>query len=201
MTGINLCRKYPNSDHMNKIVIFVALMLFGSLSGQAQNCKKDACNKINRQKFGKTNMKKDANFAVEAAEGGMMEVMLGKLAATNAASPDVKELGMELVSDHSAANDELEVLAKRKNIALPTLLSKRCEKKYNKFTRKTGKKFDKCYTRYMVKDHKKDIKCFRKEADKGSDAEIKAWASGKVPVLEHHLDLAKNACEAVKKEK
>jgi len=188
-----------------KVIILTAAIIGMTLglfsTAVAQKCnKKEAC-KANKKKFGKTEMRRDADFAMEAAEGGIMEILLGKLAETNASSMDVKELGRDMVTDHNVANEELEALAKRKNISLPTALTRNKEKVYDRFTRKKGKKFDKCYTRYMVKDHKRDIKCFKKEADKGNDAEMKAWAKGKVPVLERHLDLAKNACEAVKKEK
>ncbi len=52
----------------------------------------------------------------------------------------------------------------------------------------------------MVKDHKEDIDAFKKEADKGNDPDLKQWASGKVPTLEHHLDMARSAEDAADKE-
>ncbi len=49
----------------------------------------------------------DKEFADDAAKGGMLEVMLGKLAETNASNPAVKALGAMMVKDHTQANDEL----------------------------------------------------------------------------------------------
>jgi len=49
----------------------------------------------------------DKKFADAAAIGGLMEVMMGKLAATNAENSAVKSLGAMMVTDHSKANDEL----------------------------------------------------------------------------------------------
>src|SRR6187402_3719502 len=54
----------------------------------------------------------DAKFAVDAANGGMAEVALGKLAQTKATNAKVKEFADMMVMDHSKANDELMALAK-----------------------------------------------------------------------------------------
>ncbi len=53
----------------------------------------------------------DTKFVLEAANGGMAEVSLGKLAAEKATSPDVKQFGQRMADDHSKANEELKALA------------------------------------------------------------------------------------------
>ena len=62
----------------------------------------------------------DQKFVTDAAKGGMAEVELGKLAQDKASSDQVKNFGKRMVDDHSKANDELQTLAKNKNITLPT---------------------------------------------------------------------------------
>lgn len=65
---------------------------------------------------------------------------------------------------------------------------------------KLGKaEFEQKYTDYMVKDHKEDIEEFKKEANDGKDPELKAFAGNTIPVLEHHLQMAEQAQQAVKK--
>jgi putative membrane protein len=44
----------------------------------------------------------------------MMEVAMGKLAAQNAQSDDVKSFGKRMVTDHGKANDELKSVAAKK---------------------------------------------------------------------------------------
>src|ERR1700722_1110516 len=43
----------------------------------------------------------DAKFAVDAANAGMTEVELGKVAAQNSSSTDVKDFGDMMVRDHT----------------------------------------------------------------------------------------------------
>jgi putative membrane protein len=57
---------------------------------------------------GSTELKADYEYAVKAANGGLMEVELGKLAQSKKPlSPQVLEFGKMMVTDHSKANTEL----------------------------------------------------------------------------------------------
>jgi putative membrane protein len=51
----------------------------------------------------------DTQFMKEAAEGGMAEVALGRLAVEKASSGDVKKFGQRMVDDHSAAQKIIEL--------------------------------------------------------------------------------------------
>ncbi len=143
-------------------------------------------------------MKPDADFAVEAADGGLMEVQLGKLAQQKGVSKQIKDLGALMVKDHGMAYDELTSAAIVKNITIPSTLSDKCQQKVNELTEKKGAEFDKAYAALMVDDHKEDLNAFKKEATKGNDSLLSSWAKGKVPILEHHLMMAEQAKKAVK---
>ncbi|MDO9372911.1 MAG: DUF4142 domain-containing protein [Bacteroidota bacterium] len=143
------------------------------------------------------NTEDDSVFAKKAAEGGLMEVQLGQLALKNATSSAVKKHAQMMVTDHGKANAELKTLAASKNIMLPKALGDEKQKMVNDLKAKKGADFDKAYSDMMVEDHKKDIDLFRTEAEGGRDAEIKAWAAGKLPTLQSHLQMWESAKMAV----
>lgn len=174
---------------------FFALVSCENKSNQQDS--KEVAEEQNEEKFEDTNLEDDTEFAVTAAEGGMLEVQLAQLALTKAASPKVKEFAQSMVNDHSKANEELKSLAQTKNITLPSTLSEGRQKDYNDLAEKSGAEFDKAYSEFMVKDHKDDVDKFKKAAEKAEDGDIKSWAAGKVPVLEHHLSMAESLEEAV----
>lgn len=132
----------------------------------------------------------DAEFAVEAADGSLMEVQLGTLALTKASSPEVKQFAQMMVDEHGKANNELKSLAQQKNITLPTVMGNERKKEYDNLSEKSGAEFDKEYMDLMVKDHKEDIEEFEEQSEESEDAEIKAWASSKVSTLRKHLQEA-----------
>ena len=135
-------------------------------------------------------MKDDAEFVMEAADGGMMEVEMGKLAASKAISADVKKFGQMMVDDHTQANNELKALATQKNITISTLLTDKHRKMVDDLSAKTGKDFDKKYMDMMVDDHKEDVDKFEKAAEQSNDPDIKAFAAKTLPTLKHHLQMA-----------
>lgn len=153
----------------------------------------------NEIKKDSVNTANDAAFAMAAADGGMFEVKLGQLAQSNGTSAKVKEMGKMMETDHGKAGDELIVWAMKHAVSLPTEMSAEKQEKYNSFTSKKGVAFDKAYAAFMVEDHEKDIQAFKKQSDEGGNPELKSWAAGKLPLLEHHLEMFKTTNAMVNK--
>jgi putative membrane protein len=166
-----------------------------------QDDSKEIAEDQNDKKLEDSDTKKDAEFAVDAADGGLYEVQMGTLALTKAGSPDVKKFGQMMVDDHSKANTELKGLATQKNITIPDVMSEDCQKKYYDLDKKDKKDFDKEYIDQMIKDHKDDIDKFEKEANNGNDNDVKSWAAGKLTTLRHHLEEAQRIQDALKNNK
>ena len=191
-------------------------MLFGGLTSCSSNATSDSKQKADSANTAKVDsakksdtvamasshmadIKGDAQFAVVAADGGMLEVALGKMAEEKGATKQIKALGAMMVKDHSKANMELKATAKTKNITLPESMSEKCQKKVADLSSKSGSDFDKAYVDLMVSDHKEDIDDFSKEAEKGNDKDLSEWAKAKVPTLQHHLMMAEEAKKMIDK--
>lgn len=129
----------------------------------------------------------DSKFVTEAAQGGMAEVELGRLAAEKASSADVKQFGQRMVDDHTKANDQLKQVAAQKNITLPAGVGSKNQAEIDRLSKLSGADFDHAYMHLMVQDHRKDVTEFRKQANNGKDADIKNFASNTLPTLEDHL--------------
>ena len=158
---------------------------------------KEVAEDQNEAKFEDSDIEDDTEWAVAAADMSMLEVQASKLALERATTPAVKQFAQTMVDEHAKAGEELKGLASQKNISLPATLSDKSQKKLNDLMEKSGKDFEDAYTDCMVKDHKEAVDNFKKQADKGEDADLKSWASGKVAAFEHHLEMAKAAEKTV----
>lgn len=143
-----------------------------------------------------SNMNKEVSsnadsFMAEAAQGGMMEVALGKIAASKAANPEVKAFGQRMVVDHGKAGDELKALAAKKKIELPAEMSGGQKETVDRLSKLSGAEFDKEYVKLMVDDHDKDLEAFQDQADDADDADVKAFAAKYAPVIKSHYDSIK----------
>jgi putative membrane protein len=129
----------------------------------------------------------DAKFAVDAANGGMTEIELSKLAVNQATNAKVKEFANMMVMDHGKAGEELKAIAATKNITLPDSISADSKKAWTDLSAKKGADFDKAYVDKMVSDHKATVDLFENASKNVKDSELKAFADKTLPTIKAHL--------------
>lgn len=157
-------------------MVIIIFALIGTGIAQAQN------EKLSRQ---------DKKFIKEASSGGMFEVKTGQIAEKQSSNEKVKAFGQRMVTDHTKANQELMDILHKDGITPPAGMNKKDMRSDEKLSKLNGTKFDKEYMKTMVSDHEKAIKAFEKEAKKGSNADVKDFASKTTPMLQEHLRMAK----------
>lgn len=133
----------------------------------------------------------DKSFLKDAAEGGNAEVEGSKVALEKSGNADVKTFAQMMVDDHGKAGTELKGLADQKGVKVSDTPSLAKKTEIKVLSARKGASFDQHYAESIgVKAHQDTIKLFQKEIDKGSDADVKAWASKTLPTLQHHLEAA-----------
>lgn len=133
----------------------------------------------------------DKEFASKAGMAGLAEVQMGTLALTKASSEAVKQFAQRMVADHGKGNEELQVLATAKGLALPTELAAEAKSGLDHLSALSGAEFDKAYMDHMVQDHEKAVADFTNASQNAMDAELKGWAGKTLPTLQDHLTQAK----------
>ena len=131
---------------------------------------------------------KEAVFIMKAADGGMAEVEMGKLAADKGGSDAVKDFGNRMVKDHSKANDQLKDIAANMGVTIPDKVNAKEQAMIDKMSAMSGAAFDKVYVKEMVNDHRKDIAAFETAGKQVKNADLKKFIDSTVPVMKDHLD-------------
>lgn len=175
------------------ISIIVILQILQSCTGNSKHdavAKADSLNAVKdtTKQLSIAVEKGDAAFIVDAANGGMTEINLGKLAQQKGISKQVKNFGAMMVKDHSKINNMIRAIAVTKNISIPKAPGAKEQKIISKLTGKSGKDFDKAYIDDMIEDHQDDIKAFQTAAKKCLDPDVKSFAAKTIPILQEHLD-------------
>jgi putative membrane protein len=176
-----------------KAILVGALMLTGVMAASYATARAASDTKSS-DKLSRS----DTSFIKEAAQGGMMEVELGKLAQEKASSEKVKQFGKRMEDDHSKANSDLKELASTKGVELPTALSGKQKSTVERLSKLSGTQFDQQYMTAMVSDHKEDVSKFQSESSKANDPDVKQFASKTLPTLKEHLQLAESTAKDVK---
>jgi putative membrane protein len=134
----------------------------------------------------------DRNFFEEAAKSGMKEVEVSTAVKGRLTNTQVSSFADMMVTDHTAANAELQALAAKKGVTLPA-----DKKDYTKKWSKNEKDLDEDYVKAMEDDHEEAVKLFEK-ASKSDDPDIAAFAQKTLPKLQQHLDHARTLKKTVK---
>jgi putative membrane protein len=130
-------------------------------------------------------------FMKKAADGGMTEVELGKVAEKNGQKENVKSFGSHMVKDHGKANDDLKSVAGKMNVTLPDKVSAKHQAKIDKMSKMSGDAFDAAYVKGMVEDHTTTVADFEKASGTVKNADLKKFIDDTLPVIKEHLKMAK----------
>lgn len=130
-------------------------------------------------------------FVSKAAQAGMTEVELGKVALDKSKDNDVRQFADRMVKDHSKANNELMDIVKRKNMTAPATLDAKHRAMVDALKGKSGEAFNAAYAEHMAMDHDKAVDLFKAAArSKDLDAELSGFAQKTLPTLEEHKQMA-----------
>lgn len=134
----------------------------------------------------------DRQFVMNALVSNKGEIELSTMAATKAQAPNVKGFARMLISDHTAAYNELLIIAGQKNLTpLDTAATTEHMQVKQKLQGLSGRAFDKEFISTMVKNHEKSRDAFQLQATGGSDPEIKAFAQKYLAPITNHLQQAR----------
>lgn len=133
----------------------------------------------------------DRQFLQQAANDGAAEISLAQLALKQAESQQVRQLAQQLLDDHMQTNRELVTLANLKQDAQSTEPSSTAADVQQQLQGLHGNDFDRAYVNDVVQSHQRAVELFAKTARNSTDPDIKQFAQAKLPILQHHLALAR----------
>jgi len=165
----------------------------------------------------------DRDFVNEMLSDGMAEVELARLAKDRAASPEVKQFAQMMTDDHTKAGEQLKQVASTYAIPQDAKIDEKHKDLMDKLMKVRGPDFDKEYMTAMVEGHEDAVRTLRSRVDEnrslgdrltGKNPEnpatvkpepagdrvtmaINQWAAEALPVVERHLDRAKQIKENV----
>ncbi len=132
------------------------------------------------------------DFVTEAAKGGQFEIQSSKLAEQRGDAA-TQGFAKTMITDHSKIGAELKDLVKAKNIdvTIPDKPSQSQQSMIDKLDKLKGADFDKQYRDDQLSAHKDAVSLFQRYAKGGDNAVLKTWAAQEEPILQHHLDMAR----------
>ncbi|WP_338088470.1 DUF4142 domain-containing protein [Nodularia spumigena] len=132
----------------------------------------------------------DRVYVQEAAQAGMAEVELAKLALEKSEDENIKKYAQQMIQDHTPLNQELMQLSQQKGITLPTNLSPKYQALEAQLSELSGANFDQAYINEAgINGHMENLIIHTRQLQLGQDPDLQAFAAKTIPVVESHLQL------------
>lgn len=178
-------------------VLLLATTVFGVGSLQAQTNTKKEADKRNEAKFENSD---DADLLVKAYNSGMAEIKLADKMKTRAVSAEVKALASKMSQEHTEMNAKIKEVAAKKNISLPSQLTKDQTEDVTEVTKENATEIDMEYLDQLSDSHKKSIELFEK-GSKAKDLDIRDIFISGLPKIRSHYDMVQNTRQKMKDQK
>ncbi|MEP7130151.1 MAG: DUF4142 domain-containing protein [Sphingomicrobium sp.] len=132
-------------------------------------------------------------LANAAAASDKFEIESSKLAASSAQSAAVKSFAAKMVSAHTASTAKLKstVAGMSPAMAIDDTLSPTQQQTLDNLKAVHGADFDSAYKAAQVDAHQATLDALNGYAAAGDNAQLKTLASGMVPIVTAHLNMAK----------
>ena len=165
----------------------------GSDANLAMNNSMAADNGIAANEMAEAGPMTAQGFTNTAAAGDRFEIESSKLAASSAKSAAVKSFATKMISAHTSSTAKLKGIVGGMNPSITPhdTLTAEQQSTLDSLKGKTGADFDTVYVAVQVDAHQKTLDALKNYAASGDNPQLKEFASGMVPTVTAHLNMAK----------
>lgn len=132
-------------------------------------------------------------FVTQASSSNNLEIAASDLALTKSQNTAIIAFANHMKTDHGMSGQELTALASTKGWAISPSLMQEHQKNYDMLPPLNGTDFNRKFAELMVSSHTEAVSLFRRASSNEEgvrDGDLRSWAAGKLPALEHHLEEA-----------
>jgi putative membrane protein len=133
--------------------------------------------------------KTSASILAQIHQADLKEIAIGKMAEEKASTDEVRAYAVQLVNDHTNADQMVLAIAQKTGTHLRGAAPART-KTDQKLSTASGAQFDRMFLEQTSADHKKLMSELQQGREDASDDEIEALIDKIMPILQQHHDLA-----------
>jgi putative membrane protein len=134
--------------------------------------------------------KDDNEFMMTAAHSDQNEIQQSKMVLAKGVTGMAKDMANQMIADHTKSTADLKKIADKKGVTLPTDMDAEHKALAPAMEKLSGKELEAKYLAQMQTDHQKTANTMAAHAKMTQDADLQAFISKTLPVVEQHLSMA-----------
>lgn len=142
----------------------------------------------------------DKQFLQVMFSEGMAAVEGGHMAQQRSRDDAVKTFGQRMIDDHSQMDQQLQASAQKLGFQLQHKIEEQTQRRIDQIQVLVGSDFDREYLRFQIEDLQQDLQQAQQHAGQTQDTEIRQCAEQLATMLEHDLELARQALQTIQQQ-
>ena len=122
---------------------------------------------------------------------------VAELAQQKAQSPELKQFAQTLKQDHQKWQQDLERIAQKHSVTLPTSVDAKCQEEISKLEALSGAEFDKEFAKGSVEGHAMAVAQLQQASTAVQDQDVKQYAQKLLAKLKEHQRTSRQIAQAV----
>lgn len=127
-------------------------------------------------------------FADMAASSNMFEIQSSELALEMSQNADVQAFAEQMVTDHTAAGEEMMAAAETDGITPASAMNEQHQAQYDELAAADEASFDQAYIDAQVMAHDEAIALFEGFSTEGEEGALRDFATQTLPTLQEHRE-------------
>jgi putative membrane protein len=133
----------------------------------------------------------------ETAKMNLATIQFGQLATQKAQNAELKRFGQTIEQDHRKAQSELETIAKKHNVTLPTTIEDKCREELTRLQGLSGQEFDQEFAKGAVEGHAMAAAHLQHATTEVKDADLQQYTKNMLAKIKDHQRRGRQVAQGV----
>ena len=132
-----------------------------------------------------------------SAKMNMATEKFAELANEKAQNPQLKQYAQKLSQDHKQSQQELEKLAQKHNVTLPTSVDEKCKEEIARLQALSGEEFDREFAKGAVEGHAMAMAHLQQASSAATDTDVRQYTQSLLAKVREHQRQGREIARAV----
>jgi putative membrane protein len=138
-----------------------------------------------------------ASIIKNAAKMNMTTTKFAELASQKAESPELKQFAQTLKQDHQKAQQDLERIAQKHNITLPTSVDEKCKEEISRLEALSGEEFDREFAKGAIEGHAMAVAHLQQASSGATDTDVRQYTQQMLSKVKEHQRKGRQIAQSV----